>query len=107
MLRMTGLLILLAMSYSNLAWAHDDIQLEQFWINEAPPVSRVHAAYLEIQNNTGEKLTLSSIESDELFPTVLSGINYECKRSKPFHQPFSIASRMTERSRRERIEPRP
>ncbi len=43
--------------------ANEEIKIEDFWINEAPPVSRVHAAYLHVYNQADNDAVLNSIES--------------------------------------------
>lgn len=41
----------------------DHIIVTDFWVSEAPPVARVHAAYLTIANLSDHKIVLESIES--------------------------------------------
>ena len=45
-------LILFAASINT--YADDALEIEDAWIAEAPPVSKVMAAYMEIENETSE-----------------------------------------------------
>lgn len=53
--------ILLAFT-AHCAIADDRIEVDDAWIAEAPPVSRVMAAYMDIENQTGEDRAATSIE---------------------------------------------
>ena len=44
-------------------FASEEIEIEGFWINEAPPVSSVHAAYLLVHNRADEDAVLNRVES--------------------------------------------
>lgn len=39
------------------------LEISGLWINEAPPVAKIHAAYLNIRNTSDEDITLERIES--------------------------------------------
>ena len=41
----------------------DHIIVREAWVNEAPPVARVHAAYMVITNTANRKITLEKVES--------------------------------------------
>lgn len=41
-----------------------NISVEDAWISEAPPVSKVMVAYMTINNNAGESVTITKAESE-------------------------------------------
>lgn len=41
------------------------VQIEDVWIAEAPPVSRVHAGYFSLSNTGNRKLTLTAVRSEQ------------------------------------------
>ena len=45
--------------------AHEELQINDVWISEAPPVAKVHAAYLAIHNGTERDTVLRKIESKD------------------------------------------
>lgn len=54
------------------------IELGELWINEAPPVAKVHAAYLTIHNSSNLDIFLEKIESAdyqriEIHQSILDG----------------------------------
>ncbi len=58
-------LTLLITSFTNPLHAGEaDISVENAWIAEAPPVSKVMAAYLTINNNGDEAITITKAESE-------------------------------------------
>jgi copper(I)-binding protein len=66
-------LILIAASMNT--YADDALEIEDAWIAEAPPVSKVMAAYMKIENETSEgrqatSMTCSNFERAEFHRTV-------------------------------------
>lgn len=57
-------LALFLSSISTNTIASNGINIENAWIAEAPPVSKVHAGYLTLHNHTDEKRVLTGISSD-------------------------------------------
>ena len=47
------------------SFAESSLTFKQPWIAEAPPVSKVLAAYMEIANNTNQAITIESAESKD------------------------------------------
>ena len=58
-------LLLLFLTPSSAVFAHKDggIVVKNAWVREAPPVSPVLAAYMTIENHTGEAKSLTSVTS--------------------------------------------
>jgi copper(I)-binding protein len=56
------LALLVNLLISPLALA-SDVKIEDAWIREAPPVSKVQAAYLEIHNHSKKDITLTAANS--------------------------------------------
>ena len=61
------LIILNLLVYSIAAIAHTSgaLVVDNAWIREAPPNAEILAAYLEIQNHTAKKVTLTEVRSAE------------------------------------------
>lgn len=57
--------IILALFTSHFAIADDTLEINDAWIAEAPPVSKVMAAYMEIENETGEHRQAVSMQCKE------------------------------------------
>jgi copper(I)-binding protein len=55
----------LALVISNAAFAGDELEIEDAWIAEAPPVSKVMAAYMEIENETQHDRQATSMQCEE------------------------------------------
>ena len=47
------------------AFAGENVHIQNAWIREAPPTTKVMAGYLEIENSSNHALTLVSAESPE------------------------------------------
>jgi copper(I)-binding protein len=58
-------LIILALSGAHHALADDKLEIDDAWIAEAPPVSKVMAAYMEIENETSQDRQAISIQCGE------------------------------------------
>lgn len=58
------LLMMFATLFSHYALADDKLEIEDAWIAEAPPVSKVMAAYLEIENETRQDRQAIRISCD-------------------------------------------
>lgn len=54
--------ILLALLFSSVVYA-DDIVIENAWIREAPPISRVQAGYVTINNTQNHTVTIVAANS--------------------------------------------
>lgn len=59
----SSLMLLLGCASTNTI-ASGEISIENAWIAEAPPVSKVHAGYLTLHNHTGKKRSLTRVSSD-------------------------------------------
>lgn len=59
-LTLSGIFLLLACNNSN---AESSLTIQNAWIAEAPPVSKVLAAYMDIENNGSTTVTIHSIQS--------------------------------------------
>lgn len=57
------LLAVVCLFSSTLSIAGNVITVEKAWVREAPPVSRVNAAYMIIRNNSAKDVTLESVVS--------------------------------------------
>lgn len=57
--------IIPAILLSHFANANDTLEIDDAWIAEAPPVSKVMAAYMEIENETGEQRQAVSMQCKE------------------------------------------
>jgi hypothetical protein len=57
--------IIPALLLSHFAIANDTLEIDDAWIAEAPPVSKVMAAYMEIENETGEHRQAVSMQCKE------------------------------------------
>jgi copper(I)-binding protein len=57
--------IIPAILLSHFAIANDTLEIDDAWIAEAPPVSKVMAAYMEIENETGERRQAVSMQCEE------------------------------------------
>ena len=56
------MLVFLTSHHSN---ASSGLEIEEAWIAEAPPVSKVMAAYMEIENETGNDRQAIAMQCDE------------------------------------------
>ena len=51
--------------HSSHSFAESSLTFKQPWIAEAPPVSKVLAAYMEISNNTDKTISIETAESED------------------------------------------
>jgi copper(I)-binding protein len=58
-------IIFLTTLVSHFAFADDKLEIDDAWIAEAPPVSKVMAAYMEIENKTGQDRQAVSMQCSE------------------------------------------
>ena len=58
-------IIIPALLISHIAIADDKLEIDDAWIAEAPPASTVMAAYMEIENETGQDRQAVSMQCDE------------------------------------------
>ena len=58
-------IILLSTLFGHYAIADDKLEINDAWIAEAPPVSKVMAAYMEIENDTGQARQAVSMQCGE------------------------------------------
>lgn len=61
--KLTVFLALLASLLTTSSGAANELSIEDAWIREAPPVSKVQAAYMQIHNNTNKELAVISASS--------------------------------------------
>lgn len=61
--RLNGLVALWAIWFSAAVIAQDKISIDDAWIRETPPVAKVAAAYMTIQNHSDQVLALVAVES--------------------------------------------
>ena len=54
--------IIPALLLSHFAIANDTLEIDDAWIAEAPPVSKVMAAYMEIENETAQNRQATSMQ---------------------------------------------
>lgn len=59
------LLLLMLLSAATSSYADSSIQLVEPWIAEAPPMSKVMAAYMDIENLGTEPVEINKISSDD------------------------------------------
>ena len=57
--------IILLLFMSNAVFASDKLEIDDAWIAEAPPVSKVMAAYMEIENETKQDRQATSMQCKE------------------------------------------
>jgi len=57
------MLLVLCGLFSPVAYAQALIEVENAWLREAPPVSRVNAAYMTLHNRSNKDVTLESVAS--------------------------------------------
>ena len=58
-------IIFLTTLFGHSAIADDKLEIDDAWIAEAPPVSKVMAAYMEIDNETAQDRQAVSMQCDE------------------------------------------
>ena len=58
-------LFIVATLFSHIAVADGKLEIDDAWIAEAPPVSEVMAAYMEIENETGQDRQATSMQCKE------------------------------------------
>lgn len=83
--RVLFLLICLAGQNSALADNHG-LTFSKVWIAEAPPVSRVLAAYMKIENHTNKEIKISSATSPAFSSTAFHKTIFEDGLAKMRHQ---------------------
>ena len=68
------------------SFAETPLTFNQAWIAEAPPVSRVLAAYMEILNGSDKTVIISAIESDDFTKIEFHRTIHENNIAKMIHQ---------------------
>ncbi len=65
-IKISTLLILVSFAFANPLYAtsSDGLDIENAWISEAPPVSRVMVAYMKINNNTNQPIDIIKADSE-------------------------------------------
>ena len=62
----TSLILTVILSfYCNMSFAESPLSFKQPWIAEAPPVSKVLAAYMEITNSSDKPIVIDSMSSED------------------------------------------
>ena len=74
----------LLLSQSN-SFAQSALTFKQAWIAEAPPVSKVLAAYMAIENNTDKPIIIESMSSDDFSKVEFHRTTYENDMAKMRH----------------------
>ena len=69
------------------AIADDGLEIDDAWIAEAPPVSKVMAAYMEIENETREERAATSMQCSEFERTEFHRTIEEDGIARMQHQP--------------------
>lgn len=59
------LIVILALFHSSYGIASDKLEIDDAWIAEAPPVSKVMAAYMDIENETPHDRQATSMQCSE------------------------------------------
>ncbi len=63
-MRLLKFLLVLAISFSQIAWA-ESVQISEQWVREAPPNAKVLAAFMLIDNQSAESQTIISVTSPD------------------------------------------
>ena len=88
---LTKLSIAICLLFSSSVFANSSIRIKHAWIAEAPPVSKVLAGHMEIENESDQTVSIISVESGSFESIELHQISYQnglAKMQKP--DKFSI-----------------
>ena len=75
-------LLLPTLIFSQPVFAGSGVSIENAWIAEAPPVSKVLAAYMEFKNNNNQAVSIVSAESESFERTEFHQTQYKNDMAK-------------------------
>jgi len=73
----TTLILLLTTLFSAVSASPSGVSVKNAWIAEAPPVSKVMVAYMSIENNSEDDITIVKAESDSYSSIEFHETRYE------------------------------